>query len=71
MKLTRCRNCGTEPVLYEEGLARKYLNVDEDSDTHIVQFYCYAVECPVCGLDAYGRKTVEAVIEEWNAMMED
>lgn len=65
--IRRCR-CGSSPLIFEEGLARRQL-AGTDNEMYFTEFYNYAVECDECGEGVYGDD-IEATIRAWNYLME-
>lgn len=65
--IRRCR-CGGEPLIFEEGLARRQLD-GTDNEIYFTEFYNYSVECDECADGVYGDD-IESTIRAWNYLME-
>lgn len=57
--------CGALPQIYQEGLAKRYI---ETKEMFFVEIYEYFVECEECGESASATKLHDA-ISVWNKMV--
>ena len=62
-----CR-CGSEPLIFEEGLARRQL-AGKDNEIYFTEFYNYSVACDECGEEVC-ENNIEFAIRKWNEIME-